>query len=105
MEKNNNSTFESDFDEDNFANDNRLYGTTREAFDRRNLIDQKNLQETFVRNGITWVSDGKAAFDHFVKSDWRNGQTEAKKTFNIHFPFRTHTENVKSVVMNVVDVA
>ncbi|XP_037040692.1 uncharacterized protein LOC119077589 [Bradysia coprophila] len=59
MENNNNRPFESDFDEQNFTHDNQTNGTTKEIFDRRSDIDRKNLDETYVRSGITWDTYGE----------------------------------------------
>lgn len=40
-----------------FASDNVANGTTKEAFDGRRIIDQKNLVEIYIgRLGIKWVS-------------------------------------------------
>lgn len=45
------------FEAQNFSSDNVANGTTEEMFDRRRVIDQKNLVELFVgRFGIKWVS-------------------------------------------------
>lgn len=44
------------FEEQNFSEDS-ANGTTKEVFDRRNVIDRKNLVEIFIgRLGIKWVS-------------------------------------------------
>ncbi len=58
MESNNNtSPFQCPFDEQNFFYDNLTNGTSTEVFNRRNVIDRKNLVEAYVgRLGIKWVS-------------------------------------------------
>lgn len=46
------------FDAQNFYYDNIANGTTKEVFDRRNVIDRKNLVEVFISKfGIKWVSN------------------------------------------------
>lgn len=45
------------FEAQNFFEDNQANGTTKEVFDRRSIIDRKNLVELFIgRFGINWVS-------------------------------------------------
>lgn len=45
------------FDQQNFSGDSFANGTTKEEFDRRNVIDRKNLDEIYIgRLGIKWVS-------------------------------------------------
>lgn len=46
------------FESQNFYYDNIANGTTKEVFDRRNVIDRKNLVEVFISKfGIKWVSN------------------------------------------------
>lgn len=45
------------FETQNFMHDNRVNGTTKSVFDRRNDIDRKNLVNAFLGDyGMQWVS-------------------------------------------------
>lgn len=45
------------FETKNFLADNSANGTSKEMFDRRNVIDRKNLVETYTgKYGLKWVS-------------------------------------------------